>query len=143
MNTAKMKASAAAATALLKALANPHRLVILCHLANGEQSVGELEALLGVRQPHLSQHLARLRRDALVRTRRNSRTIYYRLNSSAAAQVLRLLYELYCSRRASRRVAGGGKARSGKSARPVRGSRAATVTAAARRGADAVKREPR
>jgi ArsR family transcriptional regulator, virulence genes transcriptional regulator len=137
-----MKASAAAATALLKALANPHRLVILCHLANGEQSVGELEALLGVRQPHLSQHLARLRRDALVRTRRNSRTIYYRLNSSAAAQVLRLLYELYCSRRpVRRRAAGGGKAGVGRSGRSVRGGRLATVSAAARRRADAIKRE--
>ena len=143
MNTAKMKASAAAATALLKALANPHRLIILCHLANGEQSVGELEALLGVRQPHLSQHLARLRRDALVRTRRNSRTIYYRLNSSAAAQVLRLLYELYCSRRTARRGAGGSKAGGGKSARSVRGGRAAIATAAARRRADAIRREGR
>jgi ArsR family transcriptional regulator, virulence genes transcriptional regulator len=143
MNTAKMKASAAAATALLKALANPHRLLILCHLANGEQSVGELEALLGVRQPHLSQHLARLRRDALVRTRRNSRTIYYRLNSSAAAQVLRLLYDLYCSRRAVRRAGSGGKAGGGRSSRAVRGGRPATVAAAARRHADAIRRDRR
>jgi ArsR family transcriptional regulator, virulence genes transcriptional regulator len=143
MNTAKMKASAAAATALLKALANPHRLLILCHLANGEQSVGELEALLGVRQPHLSQHLARLRRDALVRTRRNSRTIYYRINSSAAAQVLRLLYDLYCSRRAVRRAAGGGKAGGGRSGRTARRGRAAAVSAAARRRADAIRRERR
>lgn len=96
MKAVKMKASAASATALLKGLANQHRLIILCHLADGERSVGELEALLGMRQPHLSQHLARLRRDALVATRRDSRTIYYRLGSSAAARVIRLLYDLYC-----------------------------------------------
>ncbi len=97
MNTAKMTASAAGATALLKALANRHRLLILCHLANGEKSVGELEELLGMRQPHLSQHLARLRRDGLVATRRNSRMIHYQLKSRAAAEVVRLLYELYCA----------------------------------------------
>jgi len=106
MNIAKMRASAARATALLKGLANQHRLIILCHLAKGEKSVGELELLLDMRQPHLSQHLARLRRDALVETRRDSRTIYYRLSSAAAAQVIRLLYDLYCSRAmASRAVA--------------------------------------
>jgi ArsR family transcriptional regulator, virulence genes transcriptional regulator len=98
MNAAKMKSSAVSATALLKALANEHRLIILCHLANGEKSVGELEELLRMRQPHLSQHLARLRRDALVTTRRDSRSIYYRLGSSAAAKVIRLLYDLYCGR---------------------------------------------
>ena len=103
MNATRMQARAAGATALLKALANSHRLIILCHLAEGEKSVGELEALLGMRQPHLSQHLARLRRDALVGTRRDSRTIYYRLGSAAAAKMIRLLYALYCSpRRASR-----------------------------------------
>jgi DNA-binding transcriptional ArsR family regulator len=97
MNVVKMKTSAASATTLLKGLANQHRLIILCHLADGERSVGELEALLGMRQPHLSQHLARLRRDALVATRRDSRTIYYRLGSTAAARVIRTLYELYCA----------------------------------------------
>jgi DNA-binding transcriptional ArsR family regulator len=55
-----------------------------------------------MRQPHLSQHLARLRRDVLVGTRRDSRTIYYRLNNSAAAQVIRLLYRLYCAPRIAR-----------------------------------------
>jgi len=98
MNAAKMKSSAVRATTLLKGLANEHRLLILCHLANGEKSVSELETLLRMRQPHLSQHLARLRRDALVTTRRDSRSIYYRLGSSAAAKVIRLLYDLYCSR---------------------------------------------
>ena len=106
MNIVKMKARAAGATALLKGLANQHRLIILCHLASEEKSVGELEKLLGMRQPHLSQHLARLRRDGLVATRRNSRTIHYRLGSSAAAQVIRLLYEIYCAPAAKPRAAG-------------------------------------
>jgi len=117
MNLSKMKASATNATALLKALANKHRLIILCHLADGEKSVGELEELLDMRQPHLSQHLARLRRDGLVRTRRDSRTIYYELESCAAAQVIGLLYDLYCA-----------QAGAGRSARRAKGrNRAATA----------------
>jgi ArsR family transcriptional regulator, virulence genes transcriptional regulator len=135
MNLVKMKSSAAGATALLKGLANQHRLIILCHLAEGEKSVGELEALLDMRQPHLSQHLARLRRDALVDTRRDSRTIYYRLSSSAAAQVIRLLYDLYCSRAANGRAA----ARSSRRPRPAvpqeRVGRARASAAASRREA--------
>ena len=106
MNVVKMKSGASHATALLKGLANQHRLIILCHLTKGEKSVGELEALLDMRQPHLSQHLARLRREALVETRRASRTIYYRLSSSAAAQVIRLLYDLDGSRAAANRSVG-------------------------------------
>lgn len=121
MNAIKMQASAASATALLKALANPHRLIILCHLAMGEKSVGELEELLGMRQPHLSQHLARLRHDALVATRRDSRTIHYRLRSAAAAKVIRLLYTLYC-----RPASAAGRAR------PRRNGRAPAAAAAAR-----------
>ncbi len=123
MKAVKMKASAASATALLKGLANQHRLIILCHLADGERSVSELEALLGMRQPHLSQHLARLRRDALVATRRDSRTIYYRLGSSAAARVIRLLYDLYC----------GNTSPAGPSDRPrANGRRRAAAAAASR-----------
>ena len=121
MNAVKMQASAAGATALLKALANPHRLTILCYLSEGERSVSELESLLGMRQPHLSQHLARLRRDALVGTRRDSRTIYYRLGSAAAAKVIRLLYSLYCSPAAAR------------AARPIRNARSRALAAASRR----------
>jgi ArsR family transcriptional regulator, virulence genes transcriptional regulator len=123
MNAVKMKASAASAAALLKGLANRHRLLILCHLADGERSVGQLEVLLRLRQPHLSQHLARLRRDRLVETRRVSRIVYYRLGSSAAARVMRLLYEIYCSRAARRRPAFGSTAR-----RSTRTRTAATTT---------------
>ncbi len=122
MNIAKMTARAATATALLKALANKHRLIILCQLTDGEKSVGELEGLLRTRQPHISQHLARLRRDGLVRTRRDSRTIYYGLESDAAGRVIRLLYELYCAQAVGRHPA----ARARKPARDAR-SRAAAI----------------
>ena len=92
-----MAANALRASDFLKALANPHRLVILCHLAEGEMSVGELEQLLKLRQPTLSQQLARLREDSLVDTRRAGKMIYYRLASNEARQVIGLLYELFCS----------------------------------------------
>jgi ArsR family transcriptional regulator len=89
------------AAGFLKALANRHRLLVLCHLSEGEKSVSELEALLGVRQPHLSQQLARLREDGLVHTRRDSRTIYYRLGSVAAERLVGVLHELFCDRGAA------------------------------------------
>ena len=97
MNPKKLERQAHAAASLLKAASNPRRLLILCHLTDGEKSVGELEQRLAMRQPHLSQHLARLRRDKLVRTRRASRTIYYRLASNEAKRLIALLYDLYCS----------------------------------------------
>ena len=81
---------------LLKALSNETRLMILCFLAEGEKSVGELEYLMGLRQPNISQQLARLRFDGLVSARRDGRTIYYSLGSNEAKQVMTLLYDLYC-----------------------------------------------
>jgi ArsR family transcriptional regulator len=92
-----MAANALRASELLKVLANPHRLLILCHLAEGELSVGELEQLLKLRQPTLSQQLARLREDRLVDTRRAGKMIYYRLASNDARQMIELLYELFCT----------------------------------------------
>ena len=86
------------ASKFLKALANDNRLVILCSLADGEKNVGELEQILGIRQPTLSQQLARLRSDDLVETRRDSRQIYYGLASDEAKQVIKLLNKLFCSR---------------------------------------------
>ena len=86
------------ASRFLKALANENRLVILCTLADGEKNVGELEEILGIRQPTLSQQLARLRSENLVATRRESKQIYYHLASKEAEQVIGLLYELFCSR---------------------------------------------
>jgi ArsR family transcriptional regulator len=86
------------ASRFLKALANDNRLVILCSLADGEKNVGELEQILGIRQPTLSQQLARLRSDELVETRRDSRQIYYGLASDEAKQMIDLLNELFCAK---------------------------------------------
>lgn len=77
-------------------MGNPHRLTILCHLIHSERSVGELERIVGLSQSALSQHLARLRRDRLVKTRRCAQTIYYSLAGNEAASVLSALYRLYC-----------------------------------------------
>jgi ArsR family transcriptional regulator, virulence genes transcriptional regulator len=105
MNLTKMRASAAVATEFLKSLANEHRLLILCQLAEGEKSVGELQERLGLRQAHLSQVLAHLRQAGLVSTRRESQTIYYRLDSREAAETIELLYVLFCARQRRGRTA--------------------------------------
>lgn len=96
MNLDQMQASARRASTLLKAMSNEHRLLVLCQLANGEKSVGQLEKLIGLSQSALSQHLARLRRDSLVQTRRSAQTIYYSLNGHEASEVINTLYGLYC-----------------------------------------------
>lgn len=84
------------AARLLKALSNRSRLMILCLLATGELSVGELHARVPLSQSALSQHLAVLRRDELVKTRRESQTIYYSLHDARAARVITLLHEMFC-----------------------------------------------
>ena len=93
---AAMLRNARRASDLLKSLAHENRLLILCILADGEKSVGELEVLLKLRQPSVSQQLARLRSDGLVATRREGKTIYYSLTSDEASHIVRLLYDLYC-----------------------------------------------
>lgn len=85
------------ASTLLKAMSNRHRLIILCQLARGEKCVGELERMVGLGQSALSQHLARLRRDELVTTRRVAQTIYYSLVGDEARTVIKALYGLYCT----------------------------------------------
>ena len=90
-----MDRNARPASALLRALGNERRLMIVCHLASGERSVGELQRLIGLSQSALSQHLARLRRQRLVRTRRESQTIYYSLDGGEAAAVIEVLERLY------------------------------------------------
>lgn len=85
------------AARFLKALANENRLLILCHLAEKEMSVTELEDSLGIRQPTLSQQLARLRTENLVATRREGKTIYYHLASEEAGKTLELMYGLFCA----------------------------------------------
>ncbi|SMF33597.1 transcriptional regulator, ArsR family [Azospirillum oryzae] len=84
------------AARLLKAIANERRLSILCHLAHGEMCVGALVAAIGLSQSALSQHLARLRADGLVRTRRDGHSIVYALASAEAAAVIGVLSGLYC-----------------------------------------------
>lgn len=85
------------ASALLKAMSNEHRLMVLCQLGAGEKCVGELEKLVGLSQSALSQHLARLRRDDLVKTRRSAQTIFYSLKGKEASTVINTLYDLYCT----------------------------------------------
>lgn len=85
------------ASHFLKTLANEDRLLILCTLVESEKSVSELEAVLGIRQPTLSQQLARLRAEDLVTTRRNGKSIYYALTSTNARAMIDLLYKLYCA----------------------------------------------
>lgn len=81
---------------LLKALANEHRLLILCHLADGEKSVSELNERVPLSQSALSQHLSVLRRDGLVETRRESQNIFYRLAEGPANRVVATLHDVYC-----------------------------------------------
>ncbi len=81
----------------MKAMANERRLTILCHLAGGERSVGALEALLDLSQSALSQHLARLRADRLVLTRREGQTIHYRLAGGEASAIMATLHAIYCA----------------------------------------------
>lgn len=90
--------AAAAACGLLKSLANPDRLLLLCELARGECNVGRLEQALGIAQPTLSQQLAVLREAQLVDTRRDGKHVYYRIASQEALAVLRVLHQQFCGR---------------------------------------------
>jgi DNA-binding transcriptional ArsR family regulator len=94
---AAMDQAADAACELLKSLASPVRLKILCQLSAGELPVGELAARLGIRETLASQHLALLRKDGLVGSRRDGRSIFYRIGSANAARVIATLYELFCA----------------------------------------------
>ena len=91
-----MRTATNEASATLRALANPDRMLLLCQLSQGEKSVGELEALVGVRQPTLSQQLGVLRNEALVDTRREGKQIYYSVRDEKVLALLNCLYELYC-----------------------------------------------
>lgn len=96
MDPADMEANAAAACTLLKSMANESRLMILCQLATGEKSVGDLLENVPLSQSAMSQHLALLRRERLVKTRRSAQTIYYSLISEEVMAVMATLYSLYC-----------------------------------------------
>lgn len=91
-----LRKHSSAAARWLKALANEHRLMVLCALVSGELSVGELNERVPLSQSALSQHLAVLRRDGLVDTRRESQTIYYSLADTDASKVITLLHGRFC-----------------------------------------------
>lgn len=93
----QMAQSASRASALMKTLGHKDRLMILCHLADGEKSVGEIADLLEIPQSPLSQHLSRMRKEELVDTRREAQTIYYSLKSGEASRIVEVLYELFCA----------------------------------------------
>ena len=94
---ALLEDKAAEAAEFLKLLANPQRLLILCRLVvEREMSVGQLGEAVGLSQSALSQHLAKLRDDTVVATRREAQTIYYRIADKNAARVLALLKDIYC-----------------------------------------------
>ena len=99
---ARMVGNAKRASDFLKALAHESRLMILCILAEGEKSVGELEDILSLRQPTVSQQLARLRADGLVSTRRDCKTIYYSLDSEEARVVIGAVYDVFCRKQRKR-----------------------------------------
>jgi DNA-binding transcriptional ArsR family regulator len=94
----QMRQSSQQASQLLKSLSHPDRLLLLCQLTQGEYCVSELETLVGVGQPSLSQQLGILRKDELVATRREGKQIYYCIASDDALAVLQLLYERFCAK---------------------------------------------
>ena len=92
----QMHEAAGRACKLMKVLANPDRLMILCQLSRGELRVGDIETLLGIVQPTLSQQLTVLREEGLVNTRREGKNIFYTVNSPQALAVLEVLYQQFC-----------------------------------------------
>ncbi|MCQ8279261.1 sulfite-sensing transcriptional repressor BigR [Acetobacteraceae bacterium KSS8] len=91
-----MEAHAGEVATLLKTLAHPSRLVLACTLAQGEYSVGQLEEMLGIHQPNLSQQLGVLRDAGVVTTRRDSKQIFYRLTEEKAPELIKALYGIFC-----------------------------------------------
>ena|SRR5579863_6275467 len=96
MNIAALRSKADLAANFLKVLANSRRLMIVCELLEGERSVGQIEKVVRLSQSALSQHLAKLRRARLVKTRRESQTIHYSLADPGVVKVVGALYDLYC-----------------------------------------------
>lgn len=96
MDLAALRSAAASCCRLMKVLSNPDRLLLLCQLAQGEKRVGQLEELVGIEQPTLSQQLGVLRDEHLVSTRREGKHIYYRIESEQALAVMNVVYEQFC-----------------------------------------------
>jgi len=97
MEIADLQANATKASDLLKVMANQARLMIMCHLLDGEKNVQQLQAKVGLSQSALSQQLAILRGQSLVSTRREAQSVYYSLASKEAETLIGTLYELYCA----------------------------------------------
>jgi DNA-binding transcriptional ArsR family regulator len=93
----ELEASSEEVEEFLKALANSHRLMILCELKDGERSVSALEDVVPLAQSALSQHLAKLREGGFVATRREAQTIYYSLSDARVARLMEVLHELFCA----------------------------------------------
>ena len=94
---AELHDMASHACELLKAMSNKWRLIILCQLSEGEKSVGELQSLLGIGQSAVSQHLAILRREKIVESRKHAQSIYYSLSGDQAIKIMATLHEVFCS----------------------------------------------
>jgi DNA-binding transcriptional ArsR family regulator len=92
----KVRRAAADATGMLRLLANEDRLLLLCQLTQGERCVSELEELLEIRQPTLSQQLGVLRTEGVVATRREGKNIYYSIADERVEQLLNQLYQMFC-----------------------------------------------
>lgn len=95
-NLAALEEKAELVSETLQAMANGKRLLVLCHLIDGERAVGELANLVNLRPAALSQHLSKMRALRLVETRRDGQTIYYRLASPEVRRILQTLYQVYC-----------------------------------------------
>lgn len=102
LDAKRLECEAMKASALLKAMSNPNRLELLCHMVPGERSVGQLIAATGLGQSAASQHLAVLRGQGLVETRREKQVIFYSLRGREARAILETLYGLFCSEKAER-----------------------------------------
>lgn len=97
-----MRASASRTCGMLKALSNPDRLLLLCHISQGESCVSDLEEALDLHQPTLSQQLGVLREEGLVNTRRDGKRIYYSMASVEAMAIMQVLYEQFCETKPKR-----------------------------------------
>jgi DNA-binding transcriptional ArsR family regulator len=97
MNVQELAENSMHAEELLKALANAHRLMILCELKDGERSVSALERVVPLAQSALSQHLAKLREGGIVTTRREAQTIYYSLSDARVSRLIEVLHEIFCA----------------------------------------------
>lgn len=95
----QMAESAKQATDFMKAMAHESRLMILCYLSSGEKSVMELEQLLALRQPTVSQQLARLRLERLITARRDGKTIYYSIADDRALKMMEVVYGMFCEKK--------------------------------------------